>query len=352
MDFTGERFIPKTNLGSEIEIEHIQRYRAILDLVANKIVLDAASGAGYGSRILADSAKMVCGIEIDTEAILQAKDLYGCTNLMFAQGSVGLLPFRTGTFDLVISFETIEHLPAALQKEFLQEIKRVLKPDGLLVMSTPDRRIYSDLPGYHNEYHLKEFYREEFTAFLGDSFGQVKIWEQVALLSYLIGTGDESSLRHIPIPGRSVSLQGKYLIALCSDGALSEVPLGCITLDCDGLHQQKIDRVVELQGEIEGKNQDIKNVWDEVHKRDATIAAMAGHTQNLEKDIAAITASLNGKQQVVERLLADLTTCQAAAESAEQGQRKAEAQLEHICRTKAWSFIQKMYRLKNLLWHG
>lgn len=350
MDFTGERFIPCADLGQEIAIEHLQRYRAILDLAAGKTVLDAASGAGYGGMILAERAKMVCGIEIDQEAIQQAKDLYGGTNLLFARGSVGFLPFRGGAFDLVVSFETIEHLPEMIQRGFLQEIKRVLKPGGLLVMSTPDRRIYSDLPGYHNEYHLKEFYREEFTAFLSGSFGQVKMWEQVALLSYFIATGGEDSLRHIPIPGRPVSLHGKYLVALCSDEALPEVPLGCFSLDGEGLHQQKIDRVVELQGEIEGKNQDIKNVWAEVHKRDATITSMVGHIQNLEKNIVVMNEAIDEKQQVGGQLLADLTACRAVAEIAEQGRRTAEAQLEHIYRTKAWSFIQKLYRLKNLIW--
>ena len=228
----------------------------------------------------------------------------------------------------------------------------MLKPAGLLVMSTPDRRVYSDLPGYHNEYHLKEFYREEFDAFLSGCFGQVRIWEQAALLTYLIATGDEASLRCIPIPGRSANLHGKYLVALCSEETLPEVRLGCVSLDGEGLHQQKIDRVVELQGEIVGKNQDIKNVWDEVHKRDATIAAMAGHIKNLEENIVAAAEAVKGKEHAAEMLLADLNAYRTAADTAEQGRREAEAQLEHIYSTKSWRFIQKLYRLKSLIWQG
>lgn len=368
MDFTGERFLPSANHGQEIEIEHVQRYRAILDLAAGKIILDAASGAGYGARILAESARLVCGIEIDLEAIRQAKDLYGDPRLTFVRGSVGCLPYHDGTFDLVVSFETIEHLPEALQREFLHEIKRVLKPGGILVMSTPDRRIYSDLPNYQNKYHLQEFYRDDFIAFLNVFFGEVRIWEQVSILSYLIANGGETNLRHIPVPGHAVNLHGKYLVALCSNEALPEVMLGCITLDNEGLHQRKIDRVVELQGEIEGKNQDIKNVWDEVHKRDATIAEMYEHTrnleekrdatfvsmlgqaQNLENNILAITKAISEKQQVNEQLLADLRACRAATETAEQERQKYETQLGHIYRSKAWRLIQKLYQLKNSVW--
>lgn len=343
MDFTGERFIPSAGLGQEIEIEHVQRYRAILALAAGKTVLDVATGAGYGGQILAERAKMVCGLEIDPEAVALAKERYGDANLFFIRGSVNSLPFPAGTFDLLVSFETIEHLSEETQKAFLQEIKRVLKPGGLLVMSTPDRLIYSDLPDYHNEYHLKEFYRNEYSAFLGSYFRQVKIWEQVALLSYLIATGIEVTLRQIHISSSQGSLQGKYLVALCSDGMIPEVSLGCITLDCEGLHQKKIDRVIALQGEIEGKNQDIKNVWDEVHKRDSTIAKMFEHVQNLEEKVREFSADVIRKQIAIDQVQAELKVCQATVE-------RAEAQLGKIYRTKAWRFIQKMYRMKNLVW--
>lgn len=335
MDFTGERFIPSADLGQEIEIEHVQRYRAILDLAAGKTVLDAASGAGYGSRILAERAGLVCGLEIDPEAVAQARERYGDANLFFVQGSVSFLPFPAGTFDLIVSLETIEHLPEETQRQFLGEIKRVLKDAGVLVMSTPDRRIYSDLPAYHNEFHLKEFYREEFAAFLGGGFRHVEFLEQAAVLAYVIATGKETRFTHIPIPGPP-GLQGKYLVALCSDGPLPEAPSACLTIDREDLHQKKVARVIELQGEIEGKNQDISDVWKEVHKRDDTITEMRAIIQNHEQTIA--------------RLQAELVACQASLDVAVQAQEQAEQSLRHIRTTKAWRFIQKLYGVKNKLW--
>ena len=349
MDFTGERFIPCADLGQEIAIEHLQRYRAILDLAAGKTVLDAASGAGYGSRILAERARLVCGVEIDPEAVAQAQERYGDANLCFVQGSASFFPFPAGTFDLIVSFETIEHLPEETQRQFLLEIKRVLKVDGILVMSTPDRRIYSDLPDYHNEFHRKEFYREEFAAFLADGFSHVQFLEQAAVLAYFIATGKEANFTHVPIFG-SPALQGKYLVALCSAVPLPDFPLACLTIDQEDLHQKKVARVIELQGEIEGKNEDISNVWKEVHKRDDTIMEMSGVIQKKEQTVVEMSGVIQNSEQTIKRLHAELAVCQASLEGSAQSQQKAEECLRHICATRAWRFIQKLYGVKNKLW--
>lgn len=336
MDFTGERFVPSVDfVGQEIEIEHVQRYRAIADLAAGKIVLDAASGAGYGSRILAERAQLVCGVEIDQEAVSQAKERYGEANLVFVQGSVSSFPFPAETFDLIVSFETIEHLPEETQRQFLLEIKRALKVGGLLVMSTPDRLIYSDLPNYHNEFHQKEFYREEFTAFLGSNFSHIQFMEQTAILAYFIATDTDTNFKHVPLLGHP-ALQGKYLIALCSDGPLPGFHLACFTIDREDLHQKKIARIVELQGEIEGKNEDISHVWKEVHTRDDTIMEMS---EVIKKN-----------QQTIKILHEKLVACQESLKVAVQSQEKVEESLRHIYATKAWRFIQKLYSMKSKLW--
>ena len=71
---------------------------------------------------------------------------------------------------MVVSFETIEHVGEEIQKKFLEEICRVLKPEGTLIMSTPNKAVYTDLVEGENPFHVKEFYVKEFQEFLGSRF--------------------------------------------------------------------------------------------------------------------------------------------------------------------------------------
>jgi len=160
MDFTGERYIPTE--GGEIRHEHFHRYAWIAPLVAGKSVLDVASGAGYGSALLARTAASVVGVDISVEAVEHASAAYSQANLSFMEGSAARLPLADGTFDVVVSFETIEHLLE--QEQMLGEIKRVLRPEGVLVISSPNKEVYSELSGLHNEFHVKELQWSELDA--------------------------------------------------------------------------------------------------------------------------------------------------------------------------------------------
>lgn len=138
MNTAGERFVPNAGMGVEIELEHMQRYVAIAPYVKGKIVLDAACGAGYGSAILAEYAKLVIGIDIDHETIEQAKNNYHRSNIIFREMSITSMDFREDEFDAIISFETIEHISEEDQHAFLKDTVRILKNDGFLAISTPD----------------------------------------------------------------------------------------------------------------------------------------------------------------------------------------------------------------------
>ena len=133
--------------------EHYHRYFLARELVEGKRVLDIASGEGYGSAILAQLAKHVTGVDISQEAVDAARDKYQKNNLDYVCGSVTAIPLPDHSVDMVVSFETIEHLTE--QTEMLAEIRRVLIPEGILVISSPDKLTYSDIPVYHNEVHVK-----------------------------------------------------------------------------------------------------------------------------------------------------------------------------------------------------
>ncbi len=163
LEFTGERFIPGT--AGEIWHEHWHRYHFARPLVAGLEVLDVACGEGYGSALLARSAATVIGADIAQPAVEHARARYGAIeNLGFRQADCAALPFADASFDAVVSFETIEHIVA--QESFLDEIRRVLRPDGLLVLSCPNKAEYSDRRGVINAFHVRELYRDQLAALL------------------------------------------------------------------------------------------------------------------------------------------------------------------------------------------
>ena len=170
LEFTGERFTPECV--REIWYEHYHRYAFAKRFVVDRNVLDAACGEGYGSNILADIAKQVTGLDIDEDSITHAKSRYQKTNLNYIEGSCIQLPFADNSFDVVVSFETLEHL--AGQQEMLAEFNRVLSDDGLLIISTPDKKHYSDATDFTNEFHVKELYKHEFEQLLDRHWQEYK----------------------------------------------------------------------------------------------------------------------------------------------------------------------------------
>lgn len=170
IDFTGERFVPTES--GEIRYEHMHRYAWVTSFCGGKDVLDIACGEGYGSALLAKHARSVIGVDISDEAVKHAQHVYGdYKNLSYRQGSATSIPQPSSSVDVVVSFETIEHL--AEQSEMLAELRRVLKPDGLLIISSPNKKVYSEGRDYVNEFHVKELYFDEFDALLKKQFPSV-----------------------------------------------------------------------------------------------------------------------------------------------------------------------------------
>jgi ubiquinone/menaquinone biosynthesis C-methylase UbiE len=153
---------------SDVTVEHLHRYAIANDFVKNKVVLDIASGEGYGSYILSKNASKVIGVDIDKETVFDAQKKYINNNLSFKVGSADKIPVDSNSIDVVVSFETIEHHDK--HEEMFLEIKRVLKSDGILIMSSPDKKYYSDIPGFQNKFHIKELYFDEFKNLVNNNF--------------------------------------------------------------------------------------------------------------------------------------------------------------------------------------
>lgn len=167
LEFTGERFVP--GAAGEIWYEHWHRYHFAAGQVAGRDVLDVACGEGYGSALLARNARRVTGADIAQAVVDHARARYASIgNLEFRQADCTALPFPDACFDAVVSFETIEHVAA--QEAFLDEVRRVLRPGGLVVLSCPNKVEYTDKRGVTNEFHVRELYRDELAALLAPRF--------------------------------------------------------------------------------------------------------------------------------------------------------------------------------------
>lgn len=183
LPFTGERFTPECV--REIWYEHWHRYAFAAPIARGRRVLDAACGEGYGSALLAQHGAEVLGVDISAEAIGHARRRYSVIpGLRFQTMDVTALELPEASFDLVVSFETLEHL--AEHDALLQGFRRVLKPDGLLLISSPDKATYSDASGHVNPFHVRELYRAEFEALLRRHFPAYRLYGQKLLFQSVL----------------------------------------------------------------------------------------------------------------------------------------------------------------------
>ncbi len=270
LPFTGERFTPECV--REIWYEHWHRYVFARRIAKGRRVLDAACGEGYGSALLADVATEVIGVDIDTESIAHARERYGAhANVRFEPGDATRLDFPPGRFDLVVCFETLEHVQD--QERMIAGFARVLADDGILIVSSPDRHAYSEVSGFRNEFHVRELYRDELLALLKPHFLSVDLFGQKLLFQSAIWAlapegnehGHEASTADRPSQAIAPNLDYAplYFVALCAKRALPEhMPALSLFGDRDESvyahynHEVRKNmeaglRIVELEAEIE-----------------------------------------------------------------------------------------------------
>jgi ubiquinone/menaquinone biosynthesis C-methylase UbiE len=225
MKFTGERFVP--DVEGWIALQHYHRYYFVLDQIdiSGKVILDIACGEGFGSKIISKSSKFVYGVDISKDVIENAKKSYHIPNLEFLVGNATSIPLNDQTIDVVISFETIEHLE--LHNEMMKEIKRVLKPDGTLVISSPDKGYYEkNLPQNNNQYHIKELYHGEFNTLITKYFKCAEFFIQNNVIGSIIAKEYESGKYMRPYQiekgnGFVQTIEPRFNLCIASDNEIS-----------------------------------------------------------------------------------------------------------------------------------
>ena len=170
---TGERMVPES---SDLFTfwEHVYRYAFASRFVKGKRVLDIACGEGYGAAALQKAgAAHVIGVDVSESVCLHARRKYG---LDARRGTAEQIPLPDGSVEVIVSFETIEHVPEP--HRFLDECVRILAPGGRLIISTPDKEVYGKQRDVKNPFHCSEMTQEEFSSSLGSRFRDTRIYTQ------------------------------------------------------------------------------------------------------------------------------------------------------------------------------
>lgn len=164
MEFSGERFIPGPD--DLLAAEHLHRYRFASLYARGRSVLDIACGSGYGSKLLLEAgAASVTGVDISSEAVAYAGEHYTNNGITFIAADAE--SFCSGIYELIVSFETVEHLDK--RRLFLNNLNKMAAPNGILIISTPNKAITSPMKPpdkIRNRYHKYEYEEDEFSAAL------------------------------------------------------------------------------------------------------------------------------------------------------------------------------------------
>ena len=227
-----ERFNPDSMAGGLMEAEHRARYWWASAMVSGKDVLDAGCGEGYGLAMLALAGpSRLVGVDVAEDALERARSrVAGVAEVVNAD--IRDLPFDDHSVDVVVCFEVIEHVDR--QDEALAELRRVLRPDGALLISSPNRDVYT--PG--NPHHVHEYVPAELREALEAHFEIVALYQQHPWLASVIGTPDaiESEKENGAIAfGRIGSPlapgQETYVVGVASNSPLPDPSVAIVLAD-------------------------------------------------------------------------------------------------------------------------
>ena len=312
-EFTGERYVPMSK--GDIELEHKHRYLVARELCHGKTVLDVASGEGFGSAMLAKVAAAVVGVDIASDAVLHARSNVA-ENLSFLIASCTDLPLLDSSFDFVASFETLEHL--SQHCKMMGEIKRVLRPNGVLLISTPEKYRYSIHPSFTNPYHVKELYRHEFELLLRAYFKRFSLYGQrVTFGSAILGSTETTltTYRYGNYASGNGLIEPVYLLGLASDFELPSLACGFLEQAiadselAQTLQQMVGDRDVKVRALEQAlsigahETQDLRRQLTEISDRDRELARLQEQVnQLLSSKSWRMTAPLRALRRSVKRV--------------------------------------------------
>lgn len=227
-----ERIVPDEEPPGIVAL-HLKRYLFAQPYCAGKVVLDAACGSGYGTAELGRVATRVVGVDVDGPAVDYARSRYGGGNVAFEVMDVSSLQFDGDSFDVVVSFETIEHIRD--REAFLREVTRVLRPSGAFVVSTPNVEHTTERP--RNPFHHVEYERDDFVRLLTPHFESIDLFGQRRR-----STRRYRMLRQLDVLG----LRRRLAFLRRAGPLVGTAPTEAVTLDDVVIDRERIEQATEL----------------------------------------------------------------------------------------------------------
>ncbi|GAB2795227.1 hypothetical protein GCM10027040_22020 [Halomonas shantousis] len=375
---TGERFIPEFE--GDIVAEHLHRYLMARQYVAGKTVLDIASGEGYGSVLLAEVAEKVVGVDIDRQAVDHACRKYRRDNLEFRIGSCTEIPLADDSVDIIISFETIEHHDQ--HDEMMIELKRVLRPGGLLIISSPDKYEYSIVPDYQNPYHMLELYQHEFESLLEEHFQHHLLLGQRVIYGSAIFTEAESHIVNYTqdkLNGRLGLPHPMYFIALASDEKLPAIGNSFYQQDVNDssavheretiIHARELEleergvvigerdwQIGELQQTVDERNRQITELQQTVEERDGQITELQQTVDERDEQVTELQQTVEERDgqitelhQTVAERDNEIAGLHQVVEERDGRIAALVAQHDHLLNSKSWRLTQPIRNSRRYL---
>ena len=348
-EFTGERVIPG-QVDIDLLNEHMARYAFAARLARGKRALDAGCGAGYGSAELARSAQSVLGIDNAADAIEYARANYPSPNLTFEQASCSALPCADGAFDLVVAFEVIEHL--ADWREFLQEARRVLAPNGQFIVSTPNKLYYGESRGTQGEnpFHVHEFEFAEFRDELRAVFPHVSMFlenhvEGVTFRPHHASSAASNTAEVRVESGETVPEESHFFVAVCAHRPQLGNPTFVYVPRAGNVLRERERHIALLETELAQKNE-----WLEAAKTALAELQQAHEEQTIELEKSnrwadELNAEVSARSARIVELQAELAVDQERARVVAEGYAAKVAALEADIREKTQWAIDLETRL-------
>ena len=343
--FTGERLT--TAIGGQIEIEHYHRYLFARALVPGLDVLDVASGEGYGSALLAQVARSVVGVEYSGPTVQGAVGNFVRANLRYLRADARALPLADACVDAVVSFETIEHF--GRQDDFLREVRRVLRPDGRFIVSTPDRDVYSPAGSAANPFHVHELSRLEFAALLRGTFRHVKVMQQRALIGSALLAEAGSTAPPLVFDRRGeahfeacIGLpRAPYLIAVASDREPPPLPPS-LYIDRGDVGSEQI-RIVELAERLQETEFRRSRVQADLSEVQAELSQVRVELARMQAELSKATENHRRGRAEFTEVTDDLRETSQRADRSEQARRASEDRNEALRRER--DLVQRQFGL-------
>jgi len=311
MDLTRylEQLVPAT---SETAYDLLTGYGFARRYVGGKIVADIGwQGVGYGSQLLAETAEAVAGLSSSTEAVDLARTAHFAENVEYKKVDLPELPYPEDHFDIVVALGVIENLEQP--EDLVKEARRVLKQDGVLVISASDKLVLVEDDDPADSQRRRGMYVPEFRELLEQYFGGVLVYRQGAVAGGFVFP-EAGKISGVSVESASLSASAPYVgaepptthsvIAVCGDAEVLEREEPYLLLDRDRrvfdecedraedveLLREEIRRMQETEVQafydaLELRGTEIGYLRAQIRRSDAEIHGMKNQIQSMRKHI-------------------------------------------------------------------